>query len=742
MATSLDPAEASAAVVRDTAGLLTSAVFLLLLRDDPAGDAAVELTAADHLDPQCRAALRPWIGRIYPLGQTQLALRARLTNGEAWTGSGMTCLLPPGIVHALFGSGNVDRPRLYVPLRIKDRTLGALVFAEIASADNSNLASEPGPARRRPGPRAFPLPDVTFATEIAERAAIALETAQIYVAAQRREAITRSLFQAGHALTRTTSFEEMVQRIVEAAIKVGDADAALLFQSDEEETLRGIASHGLAGLTATDIVLDTRSVERHHPADRQVIVSPEITLLPAALRPLLDAQGIQALAHVPIVIEDTLYGVLHVYYRRPHRPPEDARGILGALADQAAAAIQKQRVLEDARAAQQRAERHRAQALALAEENAQLYVATQGERAYLQSILDQLPHAILVTNSQGEISQANTAAHRLTRMSPEALQSRPDLLSVEVPGPASQREQRQRIPLIEVAQRLGPLAGAELILIGPSHRQLPVLLSAAPLHDPDGQPGGSVVVFQDISEIREVDRLKDELLAVVAHALRTPLTTIKARAQLLQRRLDRSSRREASEYLDGVTQMMEQITRLEALVDALIDASWLQLGRLDLQLERCDLAVLTREAIDHSLAGRPLAPSAIRLVEPPSPVVGLWDRPRLSIALTRLLENALDYEPAGQQVRVTISRRQAAEASFARLTVRDHSPASDDERRHTRLNDERAIDGTSVRQLNGLMLGLYVAKQIVERHGGQLWHEARPHGNLLTIELPLTSSPA
>jgi signal transduction histidine kinase len=174
------------------------------------------------------------------------------------------------------------------------------------------------------------------------------------------------------------------------------------------------------------------------------------------------------------------------------------------------------------------------------------------------------------------------------------------------------------------------------------------------------------------------------------------------------------------------------------LVKELLDVSTIQAGKLALHLEAVDLVALAQEVAERFEEELAQARSPLRW-RLEGPVVGTWDRDRLDQVVTNLLMNAMKFG-AGKPIEVCITARHGK----ARLVVADQGIGIVPDRLpHIFSRFER---GVSVRSYGGLGLGLYIAHQIVEAHGGSIGVESTPgRGSIFTVEFPcqrLNSSPA
>jgi PAS domain S-box-containing protein len=227
-------------------------------------------------------------------------------------------------------------------------------------------------------------------------------------------------------------------------------------------------------------------------------------------------------------------------------------------------------------------------------------------------------------------------------------------------------------------------------------------------------------------DAQQAVRVRDEFLSVASHELRTPLTSLMLQLETLEKILRRT--KAESKLLGKVGASVKMADRLASLVDRLLDVSRISTGRLQLQLDDLDLAELVRDVAERFRGEATRAGCRIEINSEPSS--GRWDRLRIEQVITNLLSNAVKYGP-GQPIEIRI----APTGAMARVSVRDHGIGiTADAARRIFGRFERAV---SVRHYGGLGLGLYVARQIAEAHGGTIRVESRPQGGaLFVLELP------
>lgn len=241
----------------------------------------------------------------------------------------------------------------------------------------------------------------------------------------------------------------------------------------------------------------------------------------------------------------------------------------------------------------------------------------------------------------------------------------------------------------------------------------------------------------DIETIAYDDTEEQKLtLAAAAHDLKTPVTTIKALAQMLSLQLARHGTLDPEPTSAALARIEAATTRMTTLINELLDENRIEAGEpLELMVRPIDLIGLARETIAERLY-LPHGHSvmiATGLVE----LVGMWDSFRLERVLTNLIDNAVKYSPEGGQVTVTIAQEEDDRGTWAVLEVRDHGigiPASDVPYIFDPFYRARNVVG----RIGGSGVGLAGVCQIIQQHGGTiqiLTEEAK--GTVVTLRLPL-----
>ena len=242
----------------------------------------------------------------------------------------------------------------------------------------------------------------------------------------------------------------------------------------------------------------------------------------------------------------------------------------------------------------------------------------------------------------------------------------------------------------------------------------------------DGERVAMISAIRDVTERKRLDRAQQDFVAMASHDLASPLTVLRARAQLMLRR--------ATYDAESLAVILEQTTRMDRLITDLRQLAQVEGGGLLLQRDAVDLVRLAAEGVDRASTlarGR-----TVRFEAPETPVVVLGDRDRLGQVLDNLLGNAAKYSADGGDIVVRVE----AVDGEARLSVVDEGPGIPAGVLPHLF--ERFYRGQSAAGEAGLGLGLYISRMLVEAHDGRIWAASEPGmGSTFTVALPAADRP-
>jgi predicted ATPase/signal transduction histidine kinase len=285
------------------------------------------------------------------------------------------------------------------------------------------------------------------------------------------------------------------------------------------------------------------------------------------------------------------------------------------------------------------------------------------------------------------------------------------------------------VPLVAREARVGALA----LVSGTPHR-----FTAADV-DLFAEIGRRMALTIDNSrlliETQRAVHLRDQFLSVASHELRTPITSLKLRLETLQRAAARDGGLPGATLGYALARLLHSTVQLQRLTDELLDVTRIEQGQMTIHAAEVDLGAVVRE-VTESLELDLTASGCALSIRSSGPVMGRWDARRLDQVVTNLLSNAIKFG-AGRPIEVSV--RDAGQT--AQLTVEDHGIGIDAARvAHVFDRFERAVSPV---HYGGLGLGLYLARAIVEAHGGTIGVESRlGHGSTFTVTLPRTAPAA
>jgi PAS domain S-box-containing protein len=344
--------------------------------------------------------------------------------------------------------------------------------------------------------------------------------------------------------------------------------------------------------------------------------------------------------------------------------------------------------------------------------------------AELEAVMAAMPVALVMLDAGGKVLRRNEAARELLGLGPgEAgggVGAALAHLRFLTPGgrPAPLEEQ----PLGRALR--GELVRGEVLRLerGGAAGSAWIAASAAPVRDASGAVRGAVAIALDVTHLHELQEERETLMQTVSHDLRTPLHVIVGHAEILRRRGDEEARRRG----EAIVASAGRMTRL---IGDLGDAARLEAGHFSLRLEPMDLRAFL-VAFKERLAGA-LALDRVRIEASEAAPAVLADPARLDQILVNLVSNALKYSLAESEVRLRLVEADGA----ARLSVSDRGPGIAPEELPRLF--ERYYRARSAVRAEGLGLGLFITRKLVEAHGWRIEAESEPgRGSVFTVVIP------
>lgn len=354
----------------------------------------------------------------------------------------------------------------------------------------------------------------------------------------------------------------------------------------------------------------------------------------------------------------------------------------------------------------------------LAEQRLQREAGLRAQSEQTVALFDRMVEGLIVVGANGRIRLANRAAGELFGFSP----------------PATERTVLEATRHHEVAALVARLdqepevLNHELRLEGVSTTRY-LQVNALALRAPEGTRDGAILVFHDLTRVRQLEAVRQEFVANVSHELRTPLSLIKSAAETL---IDggKNDPVVATRFLEIID---KHANRLTLLIDDLLLLARLDSGRIELNLQPVDLPALAQDALDDAaLIARSRNVTLINEVAAGLRAQG--DSDRLRQVLANLIDNAVKYGRADG--RVAVRGRELA-GQRVELSVRDDGPGIPPEAKARVFERFYRADKARSRDQGGTGLGLAIVKNVVQAHGGDVRVESTPgNGTEFFITLP------
>lgn len=493
--------------------------------------------------------------------------------------------------------------------------------------------------------------------------------------------------------------EERFDRIVRLAAKFTGVPMAMISLIGERHWVR--ASHGID----PGVIRLGDSICRHavDQGSRLEVADLSRDHRFADNRLVVESPGVRFYAAEVLALAGETVGTLCVLDTQPRELNRDQLEVLGELAAWAEAELNNKALNDAAREAQR-------------------------SDALTRAILESAGDGIVASSPDGSVLLANQAAGDMLGWSPDELvgrtlhevahHSRPD----GTPYPA------EECPSHRAFGEGVSIPAQEELFWRRTGEALPIEMTVTTLERGTGR-AGVVTVFRDVSERREVQRLKNEFVGVVSHELRTPLTSVVGSLKLMQSevaaRLDERQR-------PLVDMALRNVQRLGALVDDLLDMDRLDAGRMPLRTTTVDAVDLAGGVVDQLQCTAALEEAELALEATEPDLLVEVDPVRMTQAITNLVGNALKFA-AGSRVRV-VARREEADVL---IEVADTGVGIAPEDIPVLFDRFRQVGSVDAGSRKGTGLGLAITKAIVEQSGGRIEvSSAVGEGSVFTVVLP------
>ncbi len=348
-----------------------------------------------------------------------------------------------------------------------------------------------------------------------------------------------------------------------------------------------------------------------------------------------------------------------------------------------------------------------------------------------QSAIDSIPDPVIIFDTVGGVLNVNQAAEALLNAELEPGATEP-LSRVE----PEVREvlHRMRAHVLSGKGAYSPKDFGEAVRVKAADGERSLLPRATPVYSEQGTVQGATVILQDVTRLRRFDELKNDLVATVAHEFRTPLTSLRMAVHLC---LEGVAGPLTEKQLDLLSASREDCERLQAIIDDLLDLARLQAGRIEMRKVLLSVPNLVERAVaDQRSAAEQRRITLAAEISPLAPEKIMADPERLGLVFVNLIGNALRHTPEGGRVTVRVLEA----GDYARFEVQDTGEGIPLEYQREIFQKFFRVPGSPI---GGAGLGLSIAKEVVEAHGGEIGIESQPgHGSTFYFSLPLVDKRA
>lgn len=505
------------------------------------------------------------------------------------------------------------------------------------------------------------------------------------------------LLSISRAMTARLDLPPLLQLIISKAVEMLGGQAGLIALRGRDGEFHIRASHGLPANSTQLHLLFAPLLTDLPPSSSRWPSSDLYARLPLVAASL--GINLRQVVGLPLLLEEQLIGVIYVFRTRDAAFSNDDRLVLSSFADQAAIAVR----------------------------NATLYQRLGEEKDRLDAIIEHSADGVLILDADCRVETINRKLAEITGWTPEAAAGRPCHDVIGLRNVQGVNICEESCPLQSLSHEESLLAEGDIVRA--DGHKTSVSITYSPLYDQEGELAHIVGSVHDVSRFREAQEMKEMFISVISHELKTPVALIKGYANTLRRE---DAKWDADTVQESLTVIEEESDRLDRLINDLLQASRIQAGTLKLELGDVFVPKLAAKTVERFRVQA--AKHEIRLDFPADFPPMLADEERLQQVFSNLLSNAIKYSPDGGIV--TVGGK--VQGDVAEFWVSDQGIGISAEDRKRLFQPFYRVDSGLGRRTQGVGLGLYLCRAIVEAHGGRIWVESSPHsGSTLRFTLPV-----
>lgn len=350
----------------------------------------------------------------------------------------------------------------------------------------------------------------------------------------------------------------------------------------------------------------------------------------------------------------------------------------------------------------------------------------KNDKERTDNIIRHIADGLVVVDSEDRIMLVNPAAEKILGLSQGALLGRPLHENI--------KDEHLLALVKDLKEEPGGAMTKDIEMLGPDESTRKILrASSAVIENQDRKTVGMVTILNDVTRQRELERLKSDFVANVSHELRTPLAVVQQNLSLLAQGLAGNLSEDQKKFISS---SQDNLARLTRLINDLLDMAAIEAGKLKLKIAKVDINESVRGVVDFIGRWTKAKALSIDLKLLPSKTELDIDKDRIEQVITNLLSNAIKFTPEGG--RILVSMEEEGPLAVC-ISVKDTGIGIEPKDIEKIFNKFEQLDTVSRSGFGGTGLGLPIAKEIIQLHGGKLWVETKPgEGSRFSFTLPKT----
>jgi len=574
-----------------------------------------------------------------------------------------------------------------VPMMVREQTIGVM---SVFTRKERNFAQK----------------DINLFVSIANQVAVAIasiRSADLLAENQKRLAELEALNELSRSISTLFNFEETLFSIVGLITRTLRADMGTLVLYDSQEKLLRAVKPAFG--------LDENQVRDFRTRPDEGVTGQAfckgipllVNKIDEETRETLNRAGmtdVKSLLAAPLKVKSQTLGVIHIFSKNENNFQEEDLRLFTILSSQAAIVVNSSKMLRE----------------------------VEEERKKDSALLSSIGEGVLAVDKEEKIILLNPSGEQITGFLQEELLGKTITETLGLWDKEKKQIIEKDSPIPKVLAEGKTLALAEVYLKKRDATLFPAKASVAATRDADEKIMGAIVVFRDITHELEVEQMKQELISIATHELRTPITGIKGY-------LDMILEGDAGPITGDAKEMIEEITkinqRLADLVDDLLNVGRIEQGRIEFRPVAMDIAKLIEEVVKELQIQAKEKNLELRFEKHEMEQVKA-DPERTRQILINLIGNAIKYTVHGS-VTVHLGKNEHQVI----VAVEDTGMGISKEDRQKLFEKFYRVKNEKTRQITGTGLGLWITKQLVEKQGGKIWVEsAEGKGSTFHFSLP------